>query len=198
VSEQQGRWTAVVPLHGVADRPQLSEAVRAWNEPGVAYVDLKQESNRLITAYRDRTLVILGWGALAIGLALAAALRSPARLWRVLVPILAALIVVTSVLNLSGESLSLFHVATFLLVIGLGLDYALFFTRPEGTDEERARTIFGLLVCGTTTIVVFGVMAASAIPVLHAIGLTAASGSFCCLLFAGLLANRKDEGSHAR
>jgi predicted exporter len=48
-----------------------------------------------------------------------------------------------------------------------------------------------LLVCGTTTILVFGVLAFSTIPVLHAIGMTAACGSLSCLAFAALLA-RKD------
>lgn len=195
--ERQGRWMAVVPLRGVADRAQLSRAVQGWSDAAIHYVDLKAESNRLMTAYRDRTVLILGWGTGAIALALALGLRSAVRLWRVLAPILCAVIVVAAVLNLLGESLSLFHVATFLLVIGLGLDYALFFTRPEGSEEERGRTIFGLLVCSTTTIVVFGVLAGSSIPVLHAIGLTAACGSFCCLLFAGLLAEKKNE-AHAQ
>jgi predicted exporter len=50
-----------------------------------------------------------------------------------------------------------------------------------------------LLVCSATTILVFGVLAFSKIPVLHAIGLTAACGSLCCLLFAGFLA---EQDSH--
>jgi predicted exporter len=117
-------------------------------------------------------------------------LRSVKLVGRVLAPIVCALIVVAAVLRGLGESLSLFHVATFLLVIGLGLDYALFFNRAEGTEDDRARTRFGLLVCGTTTILVFGVLACSTIPVLHAIGLTAACGSLSCLAFAALMAER--------
>ena len=101
-----------------------------------------------------------------------------------------SLLVVAAVVNLAGESLSLFHIATFLLVIGLGLDYALFFNRPEGSEEERSSTLYGLLVCSMTTILVFGVLASSDIPVLHAIGMTAAVGSFCCLLFAGIMAKK--------
>ncbi|MBH0204842.1 MAG: hypothetical protein HP498_03295, partial [Nitrospira sp.] len=46
-------------------------------------------------------------------------------------------------------------------------------------------------VCSTTTILVFGLLAFSKIPVLHAIGLTAACGSLCCLLFSGLMAQRE-------
>ena len=194
--EQQGRWIAVAPLRGVADRAQLKEAIAGWGDSAVAYVDLKAESNQLMTAYRDRTLHLLGWGTAAIALALAIGLRSVTRLWRVLAPILCALVVVAAILNFSGESLSLFHVATFLLVMGLGLDYALFFNRPEGTEAERSRTIFGLLICSATTLLVFGVLAFSTIPVLHAIGMTAACGSFFSLLFAGMMAETAKE-NHA-
>ena len=188
--EHHGRWLAVAPLRGIADRQGLKTAVAGWGEEAVAYVDLKEESSRLMREYRDRTVQLLGWGAVAIAAALGIGLKSLPQLWRVLAPIVAGLIVVTGIVNLSGESLSLFHVATMLLVIGLGLDYALFFNRPEDQGEERRRTVFGLLVCSTTTILVFGVLAFSKIPVLHAIGLTAASGSLCCLLFASFLAGR--------
>jgi predicted exporter len=191
--EHHGRWLAVAPLRGVADRQALKATVAGWGEAAVTYVDLKEESNRLMIEYRDKTLQLLGWGAVAIAVALGVGLKSLPQLWRMLVPIVAGLIVVAGIVNLSGESLSLFHVATLLLVIGLGLDYALFFNRPEDQGEERRRTVFGLLVCSTTTILVFGVLAFSKIPVLHAIGLTAACGSLCCLLFAGFLA---EQDSH--
>lgn len=189
---QQDRWVAVVPLRGVLDRRQLAATVAKWSDASVSYVDLKEESNRLMAAYRDRTVQLLGWGTVAIALVLGFGLRSISLVWRVLAPIACSLIVVAAVLRGSGEPLSLFHVATFLLVIGLGLDYALFFNRAEGTQADRARTNFGLLVCSTTTVLVFGVLAFSKIPVLHAIGLTAASGSLSCLFFAAVLA-RKEE-----
>lgn len=191
---QQGGWTAVVPLRGVVDRDEFAEHVARWNDGSVRYVDLKEESNRLMTAYRDRTVELLGWGMGAIAIVLAVGLRSIILVGRVLTPILCSVIVVAAVLLGSGEPLSLFHVATFLLVVGMGLDYALFLNRPEGTGDERIRTYFGLLVCSTTTILVFGVLAFSKTPVLHAIGVTAACGSVCCLVFAGMMARRE---SHA-
>ncbi|MBH0185932.1 MAG: hypothetical protein HP477_11115 [Nitrospira sp.] len=191
----QGEWLAIIPLRGVLDRRQLETAVADWGDTSVSYVDLKEESNRLMRAYRNRMTQIVGWGTVAIAVSLAVGLGSITRLGPILAPIGCALIVVAAVVNGSGESLSLFHVATFLLVIGLGLDYSLFFNRQEGTEIERAKTVFGLLVCSTTTILVFGLLAFSKIPVLHAIGLTAACGSFCCLLFSGLMAQREDSGA---
>jgi predicted exporter len=187
----QDEWLAIVPLRGVLDRTQLATAAASWGDASVSYVDLKEESNRLMRAYRNRMTQLVGWGTVAIAVSLAVGLGSITRLGPVLAPIGCALIVVVAVLKGSGEPLSLFHVATFLLVIGLGLDYSLFFNRHEGTEIERAKTVFGLLVCSTTTILVFGLLAFSKIPVLHAIGLTAACGSFCCLLFSGLMAQRE-------
>jgi predicted exporter len=189
---QQDRWVAIVPLRGVLDRRQLAATVAKWKDDAVSYVDLKEESNRLMAAYRDRTLQLLGWGTVAIAMALGFGLRSISLVWRVFAPIVCSLVVVAAVLRGSGEPLSLFHVATFLLVIGLGLDYALFFNRAGGTEADRARTYFGLLVCSTTTVLVFGVLAFSKIPVLHAIGMTAACGSLSCLFFAAVMA-RKEE-----
>ena len=188
--EQQGSWTAVVPLRGVSDRKHLAGIVAGWSLPAVAYVDLKEESNQLMMAYRDRTFTIVMCGLMAITVILAIGLKSIKALWPILLPVMSALVVVAAVVNVLGESLSLFHVATFLLVIGLGLDYALFFNRPEGDEEERSKTLYGLLVCSMTTILVFGVLASSTIPVLHAIGMTAAIGSFCSLLFTGIMAKK--------
>jgi predicted exporter len=104
------------------------------------------------------------------------------------------MVVVAALLHVLGERFSLFHIASFLLVIGLGLDYALFFNRRHGTPAERRRTLYSLVVCSTTTILVFGVLAFSKIPVLRVIGMTAALGSLASLLFAALLA---EDNLHA-
>jgi predicted exporter len=45
-----------------------------------------------------------------------------------------------------------------------------------------------LALCSATTILAFGLLAFSAAPVLHAIGLTVAIGATCCLVFSALTA----------
>lgn len=186
--QRQGGWVAVMPLRGATDRQTLRDRLSPWRDDQVTYLDLKDESNRLVGAYRDKALGLLGWGALSIGLVLLAGLRAPVTVLRVMVPVGSAIVVVAALLHALGERLSLFHIASFLLVLGLGLDYALFFNRRPGSPAERGRTVYGLVVCSATTILVFGVLACSQIPVLRAIGLTAALGSLVCLIFAALLA----------
>ena len=189
----EGRWAAVVPLRGVTDRQKFREFLMTWGEQGVSYLDLKEESNRMVSSYRNETLRLLGWGALSIGLVLLVGLRAPATVLRVMLPIGSAIVVVAASLHASGERFSLFHLASFLLVIGLGLDYALFFNRRHGTPTERGRTVYGLVVCSMTTILVFGVLALSQIPVLRAIGMTTALGSLACLVFAAFLAESPEK-----
>ncbi len=184
----EGRWAAVVPLRGVTDRQKFRKLLTPWETQQITYLDLKEESNRMVSVYRNETLRLLGWGVLAISLVLLAGLRAPVTVLRVMLPIGSALVVVAASLHALGERFSLFHLASFLLVIGLGLDYALFFNRRDATQAERGRTVYGLVVCSTTTILVFGVLALSQIPVLRAIGLTTALGSLACLVFAAFLA----------
>jgi predicted exporter len=191
----EGRWAAVVPLRGVTDRQKFRELLTPWGEHQITYLDLKEESNRMVSVYRDETLRLLGWGVLSIGLVLLVGLRAPITVLRVMLPIGSAIVVVAALLHALGERFSLFHVASFLLVIGLGLDYALFFNRRHGTLAERGRTVYGLVVCSTTTILVFGVLALSQIPVLRAIGLTTALGSLACLVFAAFLAESPEKPS---
>ena len=192
---REGRWVAIVPLRGVTDRKTIRDYLAPWREQDVNYLDLKEESNRMVGTYRNEALRLLGWGLLSIGLVLLVGLRDPITVLRVMLPIGSALVVMAALLHVLGERFSLFHLASFLLVIGLGLDYALCFNRRHGTPTERGRTVFGLVVCSTTTISVFGVLALSQIPVLRAIGMTTALGSLACLAFAALLAESPEKPS---
>ncbi len=188
VFSREGRWIAIVPLRGVADRTKFRELLTPEREHQATYLDLKEESNQMVAAYRNEALGLLGWGALSIGILLFVGLRAPVAFLRVLLPIGSAVVVTAALLHALGERFSIFHLTSFLLVIGLGLDYALFFNRRHGTPAERGRTVYGVIVCSTTTILVFGVLALSQIPVLRAIGMTAALGALICLIFTALLA----------
>jgi predicted exporter len=54
-------------------------------------------------------------------------------------------------------------------------------------DASNARTLASLALANITTVASFGILSLSAIPVLNAIGSTAALGAFCTLVFAAML-----------
>ena len=184
---EQKTWVGLVTLQGVTDRTPLIALGKDPNDRELYYLDLKQESNAMVNTYREEMIKFLSMGVVTIMVILAFALRSSNAFIRVLLPIAATTLTVVAVLHWVDERLSLFHLASMLLVVGIGLDYALFVNRDHESKAERAQTIFAVLVCSATTILVFSLLALSQTPVLHSIGSTAALGAFCCLLFSSIL-----------
>ena len=96
----------------------------------------------------------------------------------------------TTLLQLAGQRLTVFHLIAMLLVMGIGLNYSLFFNRPEEDPAARRRTLFALFVTCATTVLAFGTLAWSSNPVLHAIGLTVTTGALAAFLASAALARR--------
>jgi predicted exporter len=79
--------------------------------------------------------------------------------------------------------LTIIHLVALLLVMGLGLDYALFLSRTESAPEQMA-TRHAVVACALTTSLTFGILAGSSIPVLKFLGLTVATGSAASFILA--------------
>lgn len=192
---QSGQWLAAIPLREVAHADALAGLTGDVANGKMLYLDLKTESERMVTKYRDHALVLWGWGALALVAVLTVGLRSLVGMVRVLLPVAAALVLVCAILLAMGQPLSLFHLVSLLLVVGVGIDYALFFNRPVGDREERQRTALSLIVCCATTAAAFGVLMFSRMPVLVAIGTTVAIGAALALVLAAAFARQGLRGA---
>jgi len=180
------QWIGTILLYDVQNRGALQQAIDTEFLRSVHYMDLKTESNRMITAYRQEvtTYLVIGIGCLILILGIG--LRSFTKVAAVLLPIAGSIMLDIGILHALGERLTLFHLAALLLVFGIGLDYTLFYQRPHKTAAERQQTISAIFVCSLTTITVFGLLACSKTPVLHGIGLTVFLGSLICFLFAAM------------
>ncbi|MCE9639786.1 MAG: hypothetical protein K8S22_06510, partial [Betaproteobacteria bacterium] len=119
-----------------------------------------------------------------------ATLRSPRRVLAVLAPLAAAVTITFSLLVMGGNPLSIFHLIGLLLVVAVGSNYALFFERQATNAQERERTIVSLLFANITTVIGFGLLAFSKVPLLHAIGGTVAMGAILSLAFSAILITR--------
>ena len=178
-------WITLLPLVGVNHPARVAAAFDELALTHTSYLNLKQATDQLVADFRDATLVRLSWGALLITLALWLGLKSLRRVLAVLLPVLLAIVMDVAVLLCLGERLSLFHLVSLLLILGIGLDYSLFFSRSGDDPAVRRRTFHALLVCSGSTLAVFGMLALSALPVLKFIGQTVAIGvltSFCMAL----------------
>lgn len=182
------RWVALLPVHAAAE-PVNAAALRAALDGAASAVllDLKASSDALYADYLREAAWLAAGAALAIVLLLAASLRSAARLVRVLAPLAAAVLCVTGALLAAGVQLTLLHLVGLLLVVAIGSNYALLFERRGRDTTDDARTLVSLALAAATTVVTFGVLAFSSVPVLGMIGAVVAPGVLLALLFAAAL-----------
>jgi predicted exporter len=96
---------------------------------------------------------------------------------RRVVPVIAAVLLTVAALLLIGQSLTLFHLVTLLLVAGVGINYALFFGQPAADAVERAATLRSIAVAGLATLCASLALATTDTAVLRAIGLTMLIGT---------------------
>ena len=98
-------------------------------------------------------------------------------------PCLAAGITV-GLLGLLGHTFHLLHWLALLLVLGMGVDYAIFLAESDPASEPI--TLLALTLAAVTTILSFGLLSFSSQAALKAIGFTTFLGIFCAWLLAPL------------
>lgn len=187
-------WVAVLPLRGVSEPAQLRELTGKVGGISPMLLDLKGEADQLYRTYRHEALVQSLLGSLAIVVLLGANLRSPHRVYEVLAPLIAAVIITTAVLSGSGQKLTIFHLVGLSLVVAIGSNYSLFFERQNFASQNRERTVASLLLANVSTVIGFGMLSFSHIPVLHGIGMTVAIGAMLSLIFSAILTAHGEAG----
>lgn len=186
---QGARWDALLPLRapagGVIDAARVRAAL-AGGPAGfpVLLIDLKQAANQLYDGYLRAAVWLSLAGLVCVVLLLFIALRSVSRVLRVLVPLVAAVLVVAAGLALAGERLTLLHLIGLMLIVAVGSNYALFFERGQVTP----RTLISLSCANACTVAGFSPLIVSGVPVLQALGVTVAPGTLLALIFSALLA----------
>lgn len=186
-------WIAIMPLHGVTDIAPIQQ-VLARQDGNIVLLDLQVESDTLYQTYVHEAIKLSALGALAIVLLLFVSLRSVRRVAMVLLPLAAAVIITTAIVLASGQKLLIFHLIGLLLSVAVGSNYSLFFDRESYSDEHDGnsqRTMLSLLVANISTIIAFGMLAFSGVPLLTAIGQTVAIGAFLSLLFSAVLMGQR-------
>lgn len=193
---EASRWTALLPLrfrtvaidvgavHSALSGLSLGAGVEA------VVLNVKSEVDRLYWSYLSEAVGLSLAGFLGIIVLLLAFLRSPSRVARVVSPLVLAVMAVSAGLIIAGQQLTILHLIGMLLIVAVGSNYALFFDRDlahsDGSDLHR--TLASLVIANAATVLGFGVLAFSSVPILSALGSTVAPGAFLALVFSALLA----------
>jgi predicted exporter len=190
--ERPDGWNALLPLkapkgHEI-DAARIRAALATTGLTRAVMVDMKAESDRLYSGYlREASLLSLG-GLASIVVLLLAVIRSPARVLRIVAPLVAAVVTVTAGLAALGHPLTILHLVGLLLVVAVGSNYALFFDRPPGGAPVAPRTLASMLFANLTTVAGFGLLAFSDVSILQALGTTVAPGVVLALAYSAIFA----------
>ena len=177
-------YSALLPIASLASGDLPADAVRAVRAavanaaaPAVL-LDLKGETDRLYADYLNQAVRLSLAGFAAIVLLLALALRSVARVARVLTPLVLAVAAVTALLVATGQPLTILHLVGLLLTVAVGSNYALFFDRAshDPAGGSLALTLASLAIANLATVLAFGVLASSRLPMLADLGAERGAG----------------------
>jgi predicted exporter len=139
-------------------------------------MDLKSSSAGLMQDYRSGAVTTVSLAAILILAMLWYQRRQILQVVWITLTVASVLAATITIIVFFHGQLTVIHLVALLLVMGLGLDYALFLSRTE-TGGERRATDKAVLACAVSTTLAFGLLAGSSIPVLKFLGLTVAAGS---------------------
>ena len=179
---------------GVIDKQHISlvllrgiQSLEAINKlklpPNIQFYDKVSEMSHALKSQQSLALKQLLFGYIFIGLIILLRYRHLPALGLVAVPILSSLITV-AILSLFDVSLSLFHVFALFLILGLGMDYAIFLYDAKGTS---ASSQIAVLLSAATSCLSFGLLSLSSTPMIAAFGLTILLGSLINFALAPLV-----------
>jgi predicted exporter len=200
LAERSGHAVAVLPLRAPSTGPhplsidvaRVQKAIGAAPpDVSVIVLDVKQELAVLYSDYLSEAIRLSICGFVAILLLLLATLRSVSRVLKVVAPLALSVTVVIALLVASGRTLTILHLIGLLLIVAVGSNYALFFDRrtAEEGDDERDTMLASLFIANVATVLGFGALSLSTVPVLTALGATVAPGAFAALVFSALMAD---------
>ena len=173
---KEGMHVALVFLRGIAEHSQPEIGTSIQQISGAEFIDLKAASMTLVSDYRTRVFFLLGAALIAITALLLLRTNNPARVLWLLGTVAGALAISLTAGSVLLGGLSLFDVIALALVAGLGLDYTLFFSRPNQSPIEARTTARAITLCALSSFVVFGILSFSSVPLLRGLGVTVASG----------------------
>ncbi len=190
--QKDNQWYAPVLLYGVYDEAALADNLNQVypDQNWVSFISLQHQSNNIMENALNNMIKLITMGGFCIYLLLSISFRDFIRPLKIILPTLMAVGLTVSILAFSGISLNVFHIVSLLLVVGLGLDYSLFFHRLTDHEDEWSSTFRALWMCCFSTVLVFGMLIISKTPPLHAVGMTVAIGALLCLTLGAIFASR--------
>ncbi|MDC9605382.1 MMPL family transporter [Xenorhabdus griffiniae] len=182
-----GHNGVLLPVNGVKNSVLMRQL--AENQEGVSWVDRKLAFDEMFQFYRT----LLGW--LLTGSVILITLSYIARLGprRGVISILPSLLSLgcgLAVLGFSGHSLNLFSILALVLVLGIGINYTLFFSNPRATPLT---SLLAISVAMCTSLLTLGMLMFSSTQAISSFGIVLCSGILTAFLLSPLAIAKRQK-----
>ncbi|MDG4811615.1 MMPL family transporter [Hydrogenovibrio sp. 3SP14C1] len=169
VSESEKGVTGKILLQGVTD----TAAIAQWAQPhSLLYFNQRHLVADLVSELRHQLLWVIAVLLLVFWVFLSVQRRNISQAWQILMPVVTGVSLTLVTLIVLGQQVTIFHLLASLLVIAIGLDYSLFGHRARDLNNSLHSVNIALL----TTVLSFGFLLLTEIPILIAIGQTLVIG----------------------
>ncbi|WP_325891704.1 MMPL family transporter [Grimontia sp. NTOU-MAR1] len=185
----EGQYAAIVILQNATDMSTIRQAIAPF--PEVSVLNKAEEVSTLFGQYRLRISILMGIACLGI-LGLLCTRFGVRRAVRILTPPLLAAGVALTAGAISPVPMNLFNLLALFLVLGIGIDYTLFFA--EHKDSYRA--LVANTLAALTTILSFGLLSLSQTEAIHSFGVTVLVGIGVAWLLAPLAIQQPEKELH--
>ena len=182
--EHDGRVFSFVLVKKNSDLDSIDLASRGIDN--IEYVNTLANASDALKAQRVTGSKLLFLAYALIALMLALYYRQISAVLLLLIPLVASAITLASVSAL-GQPITVFHIMALFLVLGLGMDYIIF---AKEMTEQRAITQQAILLSAVTSLLSFGLLAFSSMPIVQAFGSTILIGNSINFIAAISLFNR--------
>jgi len=169
-----GDHTSIVFLKGIQAISDLDVALA-----GVTFINRVDDISAVFKRYRTQAswMLVLIYLVIMVGCMFRYGVIKGVV---IVVPSVVASLLSLGILGFVGVELNLFHVLALYLILGIGIDYALFYEEGRG---YQMTTGIAVLLSGLTTLLAFGLLGFSATPSIQSFGVM----TFMGIVFAYLL-----------
>ncbi|WP_300177441.1 MMPL family transporter [uncultured Aliivibrio sp.] len=187
-------FASVITFNQEVDSVALSEFAQ---DNGATYLNKAEEISTLFSQYRERITELLLMAYAAIFLLLLPRYKVKQAFLIVLPPFIAGCAGL-AVTVLTGVPLNLFNLLALMLILGIGIDYTLFFAEQnkQGNDSHKESTLLAISLSALTTILSFGLLALSETQAIHSFGITVLTGIIIAWLLAPLSQLPQHQSHH--
>lgn len=160
--------------------------INKWRVEGLDYIDIAAMSSNALKNQRETSIRFLLLAFVLVGITLFIRYRSWSNLLMLVVPG-ASIATTLLVIGIFGSGITLFHSMALFLVLGLGMDYVIFVSELQNEKHIVLQAVF---LSAVTSLLSFGLLSTSTIPVVHAFGITVLIGNGLNLIGAMIYASR--------